>query len=65
VDGSSDLDGGWRSEMDEPVVVVAGGRRCSAGGWVAVGGVEGERRWREEGKAESFWGQKIFWEKLN
>jgi hypothetical protein len=32
--GSSELHGGWRLEMEEPVAVVAGGRRCSAGGWL-------------------------------
>jgi hypothetical protein len=32
--GSSELHGGWRPEMEEPVAVVAGGRRCSAGGWL-------------------------------
>jgi hypothetical protein len=30
---SSELNGGRRLEMEEPVAVVAGGRRCSAGRW--------------------------------
>jgi hypothetical protein len=61
VDGSSDPDGGWRPEMDEPVVVVAGGRRCSAGGWVDVDGVEGGRRKRQK----AFGGKKNFGRNLN
>jgi hypothetical protein len=54
VDGSlesSELNGGWRPEMEEPVAMVAGGRRCSAGGWLLVG-------WMEGGDgANFFWGE--------
>jgi hypothetical protein len=47
------VDGGrrWTTKVSE--AVVAGGRRCSAGGWLSMGG-------REQEKKESFLGQKYF-----
>jgi hypothetical protein len=53
--------GGWRPEIDEPVVdgaqLVVDGAQL-VGGWCRWGGG------REEGKAESFFGAKFFWEKF-
>jgi hypothetical protein len=52
------LAGDPEMELDIPMSVVAGGRRCRARGWVAVGGVKGG-----DGEREGNIGGKNFWEK--